>query len=509
MKSQAEKKNIIEKIWAIVEKVVILAVLICLVYSAIYFFTFNAPIIRNDWLMIAITCVLIVSIGITAFWKKTCEKPITRIANVIVSILASGFIVYSLLNAVLLNYFQPLSLYDQIIYVTLVGFAVAILYFIVQCIVSVFKKRVKVRSIAIIVLCTLFVVQFYGLNMLQKDYEYTNIDGEQIDIFRQNEGGYATFRIPSILVINKGETLANGKVLDNDIVIVLAEARRNGSLDDGDIDLVQKISMDGGNTWSELMVVLTFENGIGKIGNSTPVFDSKTGKIIMPHLAGAKPSEYQTYAIESEDGGETWSEPKYIFDGLVGPGHGIMIRNGEHAGRLVVPAYYDGGSMCIYSDDNGETWIQSEILSDGNEAQVVEINNNGELLMIVRTNIGVATKHDKLNKIYVTSNDGGATWSDFKTFTDIKEPICMSSIVKYNDTLYYSHPDDYYSRGQMTIAASDDNGISFTQRKVIYQGASGYSDMGVTHDGFLLLVFENGSIEYDERITLVKVGAFD
>lgn len=498
-----------KKAGAIIEKVILMIVLGCLVYCSIYFYRFNEPIIKNDWLMITISSVLLVSIGITAFWKRTCEKLVTRIVNIVLSLAVSSFIVYSVLYSVLLDYFQPLSLYDQIIYVALVGLVIAILYFMVQSIAALINKKVNVRSVVIVCLIALFIGQFYGLNLLQKDFEYTNIQGEKIDIFQQNEGGYATFRIPSILVINKGETLNNGQVLENDIVIVMAEARRNGSLDDGDIDLVQKISIDGGVTWSDLMVIQTFEDGIGKVGNSTPVFDSETGRIMLPHIAGAQKKDYKTYLIASDDGGMTWSEPELIFEGIVGPGHGIMIENGEHVGRLVVPAYFKGGSMCIYSDDNGVTWQQSEKLSDGNEAEIVEIGDEGELLMIVRTNIGVATPHDELQKIYVTSNDGGATWSDIKSFSDIKEPICMSSIVRSGDSLYYSHPDDYYSRGQMTIALSTDMGNSFTQRRIIYQGASGYSDLGVTHDGDLLLAFENGSIEYDERITLVKSDNFN
>ena len=128
--------------------------------------------------------------------------------------------------------------------------------------------------------------------------------------------------------------------------------------------------------------------------------------------------------------------------------------------------------------------------------------------MIVRTNIGVAIKYNKLNKIYSISEDGGASWSKLEVFADIKEPICMTSIVNTGDALYYSQPDDYYFKVQMTIAVSRDDGATFDNRKIIYQGASGYSDLGVSYEGDLFLVFENGAVEYDGRITFVRVKAF-
>lgn len=53
--------------------------------------------------------------------------------------------------------------------------------------------------------------------------------------------------------------------------------------------------------------------------------------------------------VYSDDDGETWHTDK-IISGMVkreesryyltGPGHGIQIQNGDHAGRLVVPIYY-------------------------------------------------------------------------------------------------------------------------------------------------------------------------
>lgn len=73
----------------------------------------------------------------------------------------------------------------------------------------------------------------------------------------------------------------------------------------------------------------------------------------------------------SDDQGKTWSSPVSL-NAMVkspemrvlvtGPGCGIQLRGGEHAGRLLFPIYHvtagfrDQSCMVIYSDDHGETW---------------------------------------------------------------------------------------------------------------------------------------------------------
>lgn len=497
------------KLLRLVKNTIYTAAVLSLAAAAFLFMKFNGPIIKNDVLLYTtLTLNLLGLIAVLFIRKKTDDRKKIGI-NLAGSLAVSGFLIYSVLTSVLIDFFQPLSLYDQVIYLALTGLVILMFFLIIRGIAGVIRKEVSFQAMLSSVLLLVFLLQFYGLGTLQKDFEYTNIEGEARVIFDSGESGYKIFRIPTLLILPEGSVLNNGRTLESDLLIAMAEARRNGSLDHGDIDLVQKRSTDGGKTWSELKIVRTYEPGEGKIGNSTPVFDSVSGKIILLHLAGVQEkSGVDTYKISSNDGGLTWTEPEFIYEGAVGPGHGIMIQNGPYAGRLVVPGYNKGGSLSLYSDDHGKTWQISEKLDDGNEAEITEINENGDLLMVVRTNQGVAQPHGPLEKLYTTSSDGGKTWSELKIMNGIKEPICMSSIVRSGNALYYSHPDDYYSRGQMTIAASYDEGKTFSDRKLIYQGAAGYSDLGVLSDGDLILVFEGGAIEYDEQIRLVRISRF-
>ena len=56
----------------------------------------------------------------------------------------------------------------------------------------------------------------------------------------------------------------------------------------------------------------------------------------------------------------------------------------------------------------------------------------------------------------------------------------------------------------MTIAKSTDAGRNFSEKSLIYAGPAGYSDMGIRSNGEILMLFENGAVEYDEQITFVR-----
>ena len=79
----------------------------------------------------------------------------------------------------------------------------------------------------------------------------------------------------------------------------------------------------------------------------------------------------------SDDDGLTWSETQSLNYQVKeawmsslgpGPGNGIVLKHGEHKGRILVPVYFGITeeaplklSCCmIYSDDNGATWKRGE-----------------------------------------------------------------------------------------------------------------------------------------------------
>ncbi|MBZ0258158.1 glycoside hydrolase, partial [bacterium] len=208
----------------------------------------------------------------------------------------------------------------------------------------------------------------------------------QQDLFVSGENGYASYRIPSLLVSKQGSLLA------------FCEGRKNSSSDHGDIDLVERRSTDGGATWSQQSIV--YEEGGGQnitIGNPCPVVDQDTGRIWMTYCR----DNDDVFALYSDDDGVSWSKPVSITSSVkkpgwswyaTGPGVGIQKKMEPHKGRLIIPCDHreavNGQSVkmshIFYSDDGGETWeLGGTVGLHTDECQLVELSN-GDLMINMR-----------------------------------------------------------------------------------------------------------------------------
>ena len=69
-----------------------------------------------------------------------------------------------------------------------------------------------------------------------------------VDVFHGGEGGYACFRLPSIIELPTG---------DGSSFAAYADARNKSCSDHAPTDVVFKISRDSGQTWGNLSVLCT------------------------------------------------------------------------------------------------------------------------------------------------------------------------------------------------------------------------------------------------------------
>ena len=189
------------------------------------------------------------------------------------------------------------------------------------------------------------------------------------EVFRAGEPNVhgfnvSCFRIPGFLVANS-------------TLLVVAEARNYGGGDGGQHDLVAKRSLDWGQTWGPLQMVVEpaklwgpSEGGPkgATVGDPTAVYDSDTGAMHM--VFEYNPSRYQDHSsqghplnlpwavelwmVSSSDNMATWTprnlsaikptlqpgEPQWCNKAGAGGGHGIQLRHGPHAGRLIIPGYH-------------------------------------------------------------------------------------------------------------------------------------------------------------------------
>lgn len=332
-----------------------------------------------------------------------------------------------------------------------------------------------------------------GDRVVELRHSATVEDLREVEVFRSGTGGYHTYRIPSIVRTNAGTLLA------------FCEGRKEGRGDAGDIDLLMRRSEDGGQTWNQMEVL--WDDGTNTCGNPSAVVDRTTGTIWLLLTwnrgdvhesriqAGHGDDSRLVYVTHSLDDGRIWAQPREITASVkdvrwswyaTGPGAGIQIERGEHAGRLVIPCDHklptEGGveyrSHVLYSDDHGRTWQLggSAPEADVNECEVAELSD-GRLLLNMRN-------YDKSLRARQTcvSADGGSTWSDQAHAPALIEPICQASFRRQRwpeghtpGVLLFSNPASTESRVRMTVRASQDDGASWPYARVVHDGSSAYS----------------------------------
>ena len=345
----------------------------------------------------------------------------------------------------------------------------------------------------------------------------------QIPLWQAGQDGYHTYRIPALAVTNSGTILA------------FCEGRRDARSDTGKIDILVKRSTDNGVTWSVQQVI--WSDGDHTCGNPAPVVDRDTGTIWLlttwnrgdDHereiIAQESRDTRRVFVAFSDDDGLTWAQPKEITNAVkqpnwtwyaTGPGSGIQIEQGIHAGRLVIAcdhieagtnAYY---SHVIYSDDHGVTWQlggrspQDQV----NESEVVELSD-GRLLLNMRN-----YDREQHQRQIAFSHDGGTTWVDQRFDLALIEPICQASICRFVPSdqppiLLFANPASEAERVNMTVRASLDDGVTWALQQTLFHGPSAYSDLAICADDQAACLYECGDEHPYERIIFARFDLTD
>jgi len=319
--------------------------------------------------------------------------------------------------------------------------------------------------------------------------------------------GYATFRIPAITVNGAGHLLA------------FCEGRKRGSGDAGDIDIVFKVSADGGKTWGKLGVIR--DDGANTCGNPCVVRDAQTGVIWLLHtwnrgddhesqiINQTSKDTRRVYLSSSSDDGRTWSQAREITADVkltnwtwyaTGPGAGIQLQHREYLGRLVIPCdHIEAGtkryfSHVIYSDDHGKSWKLGGTTPGGqvNECEVVELAD-GALLLNMRS-------YDPARKARQSaiSRNGGITWVEQKIVPELVDPICQASIRRLSwpqagqpGMILFANAASE-QRERMTVRASFDEGRTWPVSRLLTAQPAAYSCLVALPDGLIGILYEAG-----------------
>ena len=345
---------------------------------------------------------------------------------------------------------------------------------------------------------------------------------QKTDLSKAGTAGYATYRIPGIVVTRSGTILA------------YCEARKSLQGDWGTIHIMMRRSTDGGNTWEKQRKIVNVRGRVQQnpvalkqnlakegeitVNNPVAIADRQTGAVHFLYCV-----EYaRCYYMASNDEGKTFTEPVDItgtFEGFrgeydwkvlaTGPGHGIQLKNG----RLLVPVWLSTGTgghahrpscvSVIYSDDNGTSWQAGEIVvSDPNpvnpsETAVVQLHD-GSVMFNIRHE-----SQPHLRGISI-SPDGVAGWSKIEFAPQLPEPVCMGSIIRLteqpahrrNRILFANpHNPDDRRRRNVTVKLNYDEGKIWPVARPIEPGISGYCDLAVGRDGSVFCFYERASVD--------------
>lgn len=375
---------------------------------------------------------------------------------------------------------------------------------------------------------------------------------EETHIFAS--GGSSNYRIPSLVVTNNGNVLA------------FCNDRINSLKDHADeVALVCAVKKPG-KPWEPVRVLAHLPGWSCHIGSA--VYDDVIGRVIV--FFDRKPvarNEFGKYTPEeltrmeerareakriaaemnieagprrlvSDDNGEHfyeeahqvepvlqthWDGSQHLIGGSChGSAHGIRLRHGTWAGRLLCPSrvkigeYHDWIEIrncvynnAIYSDDHGRTWKASRCVQVGTGEGTLIERGDGSILYNSRAYYADGKRY------LAVSTDGGETYGDYSTDNFLLEETAMGCNASFlriersdlpeafalpkdaKDLVVFCNPRAN-NRSRMTACVSFDSGAHFCEARVIYDGPAAYSSLDYDKNtGHFYLLYERGHIDQD------------
>ena len=322
------------------------------------------------------------------------------------------------------------------------------------------------------------------------------------DIFNTTmQEGISCYRIPAIVTAKNGDLIA-------------AIDERVPSCGDlkwsKDINIVVRRSADNGKTWSKIERAVDFPYG-QSASDPSMIVDAKTGDIFLFYNFMNLDKEkdiYYFHFVKSTNNGKTWSKPVDITDQIaksewradfkfITSGRGIYTSDGRLLHTMV---NLTSGLRIFGSDDHGKSWYVIETpINPADESKIVELSD-GRWMVNSRVN-GKGMRYTHI------SDDHGASWTTRPEPTLI-DPSCNASIVRYSskaagddrDRLLFSNAEDSKDRKNLSVRISYDEGKSWSEGKVIYEGVSAYSSLTVLDNGDIAVFFEKDNHKANEVV---------
>lgn len=217
------------------------------------------------------------------------------------------------------------------------------------------------------------------------------------------------------------------------------------------------------------------------------LFQPKDGPLLLFYKCGPSPDSWWGMRTTSQDGGKTWSFPRRLPEGIVGPvKNKPVLVSGD---RLLCGSSteHDGWRVHFEVTPNlGRTWTRTEAVNDGKVIGAIQpsilTHRDGKLQALGRSRQG---------KVWTAwSEDQGRTWGPM-TLTDLPNPNAGTDAVTLRDgrhLLVYNHTDR--GRTPLNVAVSGD-GNQWQPAAVLEDAPGEYSYPAViqTEDGLVHVTY--------------------
>ena len=172
-------------------------------------------------------------------------------------------------------------------------------------------------------------------------------------------------------------------------------------------------------------------NGVQPDGTRHPtwnpvLFQPRSGPLMLFYKVGPSPESWWGMLRTSADAGRTWSEPRRLPDGILGPikNKPVQLADGTILSPTSTESESEPSRWQVHferSSDGGKTWTATQPLNDGTTVAAIQPSilfrrktGGDELLAVGRT---------RQSKVFATtSDDGGRTWSALSLLDDLPNP---------------------------------------------------------------------------------------
>jgi predicted neuraminidase len=249
------------------------------------------------------------------------------------------------------------------------------------------------------------------------------------------------------------------------------------------------VSRQGKEGWSAPVEVA---NGVQADGTQLPcwnpvLFQPKAGPLLLFYKVGPSPSTWWGMLRTSTDDGQTWSEPRRLPDGILGPikNKPVQLANGD----ILSPTSTENEGWRVHferSTDGGATWTETAPVNDGKTIGAIQPSilqhKDGKLQAVGRTQQG---------KVFtIESDDQGKTWGPM-SLMDVPNPNSGIDALTLTDgrfVLVYNHTPK--GRTPLNIAVSTDgrewrNVVTLENEP----GEFSYPAVIQSHDGLLHVTY--------------------